>query len=116
MKSTIDFCQQFGLFPKEIKCPNCNETLDKLYKMKNNSNGTRYRYQCNKRNCRKKGKKNYVNLRAKTWFNEASISLKKSLFMVYCFVYQLSYRDTIRETSIEEDSNGKTLVTSSETV
>ena len=88
-ESTIDFCKEFGLFPKEIKYPNCNDTLDKLYKMKNNSSGTRFRYQCKKRNCRKKGKKNSVNLRAQTWFNEARISLRKSLFLVYCFVYQL---------------------------
>ena len=62
-----------------------------------------------------KGVKNSVTLRANTWFNEARISLKKSLFLVYSFVHQLSYKDTIRETSIEE-RNDKILVTSSETV
>ena len=38
-----------------------------------------------------------VTLRANTWFNEARISIWKSLFMTYCFVYQMSYSDTITD-------------------
>ena len=112
--TTIDLCKTLGIFPQEIQCPNCDKKLEKLYTIKENS-GNRFRYQCNRRQCRKKGVKNSVTLRANTWFNEARISLKKSLFLVYSFVHQLSYKDTIRETSIEE-RNDKILVTSSETV
>ena len=111
--STIELCKEFGLFPKEITCPNCNGILDKVYKVKNRSTNI-FRFQCNKRDCRKKGKKNTVTLRANTWFNESRLSLRKSLFMTYCFVHQMSYKDTIRETSIEE--NNKNVITSSETV
>ena len=53
--STIELCKEFGLFPKEIKCPNCNDILDKVYKVKNRTTNI-FRYQCNKRECRKKGK------------------------------------------------------------
>ena len=113
--STIDLCKDFGLFPKEIRCPNCNDLLDKVYKVRNRTSNN-FRYQCNKRNCRKKGIKNTVTLRANTWFNESRLSLRKSLFMTYCFVHQMSYKDTVRETSIEENSNNKLVVTSSETV
>ena len=55
-------------------------------------------------------------LRANTWFNEARISIWKSLFMTYCFVYQMSYSDTIRETTITSDEHGKLIQTSRETV
>ena len=36
--------------------------------------------------------------------------------MTYCFVYQMSYNDTIRETTITSDDNGKLVQTSRETV
>ena len=109
------FCQNIGLFPHEISCPNCGTKLEKLYKFKNRDTNT-FRYQCNKRSCRRKGIKNSVTLRANTWFNEARLSMKKSLFMTYCFVHQLSYKDTIRETTIDTDLEGNFLTTSTETV
>ena len=112
---TINFCKTFGLFPEEIWCPNCNDILDKLYNFKNRKSTT-FRYQCNKRLCHRKGIKNSVTLRANTWFNEARISIRKSLFMTYCFVYQMSYNDTIRETTIGTDEAGKFIQTSRETV
>ena len=96
---TFKFCQNIGLFPDEIKCPNGGNQLDKLYKFKNRNSNT-FRYQCNRRMCRRKGTKNTVTLRANTWFNEARVSIRKSLFMTYCFVYQMSYKDTIQQTSI----------------
>ena len=79
---TINFCRSFGLFPSEIRCPNCNILLEKLYHFKNR-NATTFRYQCNRRLCRRKGIKNSVTLHANTWFNEAGISIRKSLFMIY---------------------------------
>ena len=112
---TINFCKTFGLFPSDIRCPNCNIILDKLYNFKNR-NTTTFRYQCNRRLCHRKGIKNTVTLRANTWFNEARISIRKSLFMTYCFVYQMSYSDTIRETTITSDEDGKLVQTSRETV
>ena len=112
---TINFCRSFGLFPSEIRCPHCNILLEKLYHFKN-KNATTFRYQCNRRLCRRKGIKNSVTLRANTWFNEARISIRKSLFMTYCFVYQMSYIDTIRETTIHSDEDGKLIQTSRETV
>ena len=112
---TINFCRSFGLFPSEIRCPNCNILLEKLYHFKNR-NATTFRYQCNRRLCCRKGIKNSVILRANTWFNEARISIRKSLFMTYCYVYQMSYSDTIRETTITSDEDGKLIQTSWETV
>ena len=105
---TINFC-------KEISCLNCGTNLTTLYKFKNRSSNT-FRYQCNKRNCRRKGIKNTVTLRANTWFNEARISIRKSLFMTYCFVYQMSYKDTMRETAITCNDLGEFIETSRETV
>ena len=110
---TINFCRSFGLFPSEIRCPNCNILLEKLHHFKNR-NATTFHYQCNRRFCRRKGIKNTVTLHANTWSNEARISIRKSLFMTYCFVstYQMSYSDTIRETTITSDEHGKLIQTS----
>ena len=112
---TINFCRSFGLFPSEIRCLNYNILLEKLYHFKNR-NATTFCYQCNRRLCRSKGIKNSVTLRANTWFSEARISIQKSLFMTYCYVYQMSYSDTIRETTITSDEHGKLIQTSRETV
>ena len=76
---TIIFCRSFGLFPSEIRCPNCNILLEKLYHFKNR-NATTFHYRCNRRLCHRKGIKNSVTLCANTWFNEARISIQKSLF------------------------------------
>ena len=112
---TIDFCKEFGLFPQEIVCPNCGDNLNKLYNFKNRTSKM-FRYQCNKRSCRKKGVKNTVTLHANTWFNEARISIRKSLFMTYCFVHQMLYKDTVRENSIICNETGEFIPTSIETV
>ena len=112
---TLQFCRNIGMFPKDITCPNCGVLLEKVYKIKNR-NTTHFRYQCNKRMCHGKHKQNTVTLRGHTWFNEAKISIRKSLFITYCFIYQLSYKDTIRETSISNDQNRNYTKTSSETV
>ena len=66
------------------------------------------------------GKKNTISLKTGTWFGKSHITLKKSLFLTYCFVHGMSYTDTIRETSIELIGNDpddlKQITTSSETV
>ena len=61
--------------------------------------------------------KNTVSLKTGIWFAGSYLSLQKSLFMTYCFVHQLSYSDTVRETSIDilEDLT-HLLATSLETV
>ena len=112
---TIKFCKEIGLFQGDISCPNCGTNLTTLYKFKNRSSNT-FRYQCNKRSCRRKGVKNTVTLRANTWFNEARISIRKSLFMTYCFIHQMSYKDTMRETAITCNDLGEYIETSRETV
>ena len=114
-EDTINFCKTFGLFRSDILCPNCQCRLHKLYTFKNRESKT-FRYQCNKRQCRRKGVKNTVTLRANTWFNDARISMRKSLFITYSFVYQLSYKDTIRECNIDCDETGNYISTSRETV
>ena len=80
------------------------------------------RYKCGRKVCKENGSKNSISIKTGTWFGKSHFSLQKSLFLTYCFVYQLSYVDTIRETSIEiitdentEDGN-KILTTSTETV
>ena len=55
----------------------------------------------NKKICRGKGKRNKISLKTGTWFGGSKITLKKSLFLTYCFVYQMTYDATIHETSIE---------------
>ena len=94
---TLQFCRNIGMFPKDVTCPNCGVNLEKVYKIKN-GNTTHFRYHCNKCMCRGKKKQNTVTLRGHAWFNESKISIRKSLFITYCFIYQLSYKDTIRGT------------------
>ena len=79
------------------------------------------RYKYGRKVCKEKGSKNSVSIKTGTWFGKCHFSLQKTLFLTYCFVYQFSYTDTIRETSIEivrdentEDGN-KILITSTET-
>ena len=63
-----------------------------------------------------------VSIKTGTWFGKAHVSLKKSLFLTYCFVDGLSYTDTMRETSIDlipdlNDTTGqKQTTTSLETI
>lgn len=52
---TIEFCQDTGLLPKEVKCTNCGDTLTKIYKI--NRRGRKRQqlcFQCNKQKCKKK--------------------------------------------------------------
>ena len=61
--------------------------------------------------------KNTVSLKTGTWFGGSHLSLQKSLFMTYAFVNQLSYADTVRETSIDiSEDRTHLLATSIETI
>jgi transposase-like protein len=42
-----------------------------------------------------------VYLKSETWFDATRLSLRKQLFVTYCFVHQLSYKDSIRETCVD---------------
>ena len=87
---TLQFCRNIGMFPKDVTCPNCGVNLEKVYKIKNR-NTTHFRYQCNKRMCHGKKKQNAVTLRGHTWFNEAKISIRKSLFRWFKFTLKPPY-------------------------
>ena len=117
----IRFCSEIKLIPKKVKSPCCKRILKKPYIIeKKDRSFQEIRYQCNKRLCRGKAKRNSISFRKYTWFEGARVSLQKSLFLTYCFVYQMSYKDTIRETSIEIrhilEQGEKQVFTSSETV
>ena len=103
-----------------MKCPCCKGKLTKPYVLKRSkSKRKEIRYQCNKRKCSRSSKSNSVSLKKYTWFDGSKLTLQKSLFITYCFVYQLNYKDTIRETSIdieERQNEVKQLTTSMETV
>lgn len=121
--TTIDFCKCIGLIPEFVKCPSCKCALKKPYYIPRSAGSSfEIRYQCNKRFCRTSKKRNSVSLKKGTWFGNCHMSLQKSLFLTYCFVHQLSYKDTIRETTIaekfdgQEENNRGAVVTSSETV
>ena len=114
------FCQNLKILPKQVTCPSCRCNLTKPYVLKRSkSKRSEIRYQCNKRKCQRSEKPNSVSLRKYTWFDGSKLTLQKSLFIMYCFVHQLNYKDTVRETSIEIDTDGnksKQLKTSLETV
>ena len=96
LEDTISFCKNIGLIPKEVKCPNCKKILDKPYFVKrSNCDAHEIRYQCNKKVCRARGKRNSVSLKKGTWFGDSRITIKKSLFLTYCFVHQMSYVATM---------------------
>ena len=121
-ESTVAFCKDVGLLPTDVKCPNCKSPLEKITTLKGKRGTPQYRYQCNKRECKKAGVKNTVYLKAGTWFGGSHITLPKSLLMAYCFVYQMDYNATERETSIGSDDSEdesiikKTKLTSTETI
>ncbi|CAG2256387.1 unnamed protein product [Mytilus edulis] len=59
---------------------------------------------CNKRKC-KWTHKNHILLRKNTWFENANVSLRKSLLLIYCFVHKFPYDLAIGETSISSASD-----------
>ena len=96
---TIEFCQEVGLLPKSVICKSCGSKLDKVYKINRiGRKRQQYRFQCNKQVC-KKTNKNHIPLRKTTWFENANISLRKSILLLYCFVNKLPYDLAISETS-----------------
>ena len=120
LEETIAFSKKMGIIPPTVKCPNCQRILDKPYILKrSNCDTSDIRYQCNKKAFRARGKKNVVSWKTDTWFGKSHITLKKSLFITYCFVHKMDYVNTIRERSIEligTEPDLKQITTSSETV
>ena len=121
IEETIKFAKQMGILPQSVKCPNCKRNLEKPYILNRSKSGCKdIRYQHNRKECRGRGKRNVVSIKTGTWFSKSHITLKKSLFLTYCFVHQMSYADTIRETLIELVGNDaddmKQIKTSSESV
>ena len=121
IQDTISFGKEIRILSKSVQWPNCKRLLQKPYILKRfQSDCKEIRYQCNKKQCRAQGRKNTVSFKTGTWFGKSCITLKKSLFLTYCFVHQMNYTDTIHETSIElinnEDDELKQVTTSSETV
>ena len=100
IEETIKFAKQMGILPQSVKCPNCKRNWEKPYILNRSKSDCKdIRYQCNRKECRGRGKRNVVSIKTGTWFGKSHITLKKSLFLTYCFVHQMSYADTIRETS-----------------
>ena len=118
METTITFCKDIGILPNSVQCPNCKKELVKTYSMaRTKAKSHDIRYICHKKVCRYRGKKNTVSPKTGTWFGGSHLSLQKWLFMTYAFVHQLSYADTVRETSIDISGDGTHLLaTSIETV
>lgn len=118
----LAFCKDIKLIPAHVKCPCCRKKLCKPYLLKRSTSMLfqEIRYQCNRLLCKKSHKPNSVSIRKYTWFESSKLTIQKSLFLTYCFVYQMSYKDTIRETSIniKSDNTGykSQQMTSSETV
>ena len=75
-----------------------------------------YRFQCNKMFY--KSGRNEVQLRKGSWFEGAIISYRKSILLAYCFLYKLTYKHAIQETSISstDDSDEERVLLTSETV
>ena len=123
LQDTIDFCKKIGLLPNVVTCPNCKKMLQKPYFInRSKGDGVEVRYQCNKKICRGRGKRNQISLKTDTWFGGSKVTLKKSSFLTYCFVHQMPYDASIHETSIdlvgdiENLENQKQLTTSRKTV
>ena len=75
------------------------------------------RYICHKKVCRTRGKKIQCQLKLELGLLVVIYHYKKSLFMTYAFVHQLSCADTVRETSTDISEDGThVLSTSIETV
>ena len=41
-----------------------------------------------------------MSIRKFTWFDNSKMSIQKSLFVAYCFIYKMPIKDAIRETSL----------------
>ena len=82
MEDTISFCKSTGLIPNAVKCPNCKRLLEKLYSVKrSNCDSHEIRYQCNRKVCRGRGKRNSVSIKKGTWFGDCKLNIKKSDIM-----------------------------------
>ena len=115
-ESAIQFCQDVGILPRQVHCPNCNSVLDKLYAIDRGHKNKYFKFQCNRKDCRRR--RNQVVLRHGTWFSKSKLSFRKTILLTYCFIKQLSYDQTVHETSISptDSDSDEYLETSSETI
>ena len=67
LEETIAFSKKMGIIPPTVKCPNCQRILSKPYILnRSNCDSKDIRYQCNRKVCRGRGKKNVVSLKTDT--------------------------------------------------
>ena len=106
----IQFCQHFGLLPKSVNCVKCDNEFKEISVIPNRSSQTDSKliFRCYKKNCGSS-----VTPKKNTWFSQSHISIKKSLFLTYCWVQKYSYEASIKETSGPHFENK---ITSTETV
>ena len=94
----IKYCQENNILPSETNCNKCGKVL---------STGHRNGNECYFRCCQKK-----YNLRKNTLLENAKISLRKFILLIYCFVNPtFTYSQVMEETSItsiEEEDESKT--------
>ena len=115
--SSLQFCKDTGLIASEVKCPSCQSKLDRIYETKRGKRKRKQlRFQCNKRQCRRKPHE--VSVRKGSWFNSSNLSFRKSLLLTYSFIHKLQYNQAIHESSISsgDSETEKYVTTSSETV
>ena len=64
LEETIAFSKKMGIISQTAKCPNCQRVLEKPYIFnRSNSESKAIRYQCNRKACRGRGKRNIVSLK-----------------------------------------------------
>ena len=97
----LRFCREMQLIPRGVKCPTCKRIINEPYVLKRSQATTEeIRYVCNKKRCKGRWRHNTVSIRKFTWFDNSKMSIQKSLFVAYCFIYKMPIKDAIRETSL----------------
>ena len=100
-KDLVRFCRKMQLIPRGVKCPTCQCIIHEPYVLKRSEVTTEeIRYVCNKKRCKGCWRHNTVSIQKFTWFDNSKMSIQKSLFVAYCFIYKLPIKDAIRETSL----------------
>ena len=58
LEETVAFGKKLGILPNSVKCPNCKRQLENPYFLnRSKSDCKEIRYQCNRKQCRARGKK-----------------------------------------------------------
>ena len=97
----LRFCREMQLIPRGVKCPTCSQIMREPYMLRRkDSDYEEIRFVCGEKRCKEPYRKNSVSIKQYTWFYRSKMTIKKSLFLTYCFVHKMNQRDTIRETSL----------------